>query len=142
MLVACSHTQRKREEGGREGGRGTNLIHLPLEGAKHLVALRECHLKLLKLVRVERELPPQLCLLLRQLLTASLLLQTLPQQLQVSHHHPITLSHFPSHTITTSHSLLLSHSVTVSHYHHSHTITTLTPSPLPPRSSPDVSLAG
>ena len=105
MLVAC-------REGGREGE--TNLIHLFLVGAKHLVALCECFLKLFKLFRVEGELSPQLCLMLRQLLTASLLLQTLPQQLQEVHH-------------------LQSHS---SHSHHS-TVTLITD-----RVSPVVSLAG
>ena len=57
----------------------TDLVHLFLEGGEYLIALGECLLKLFKLLRVQRELPTEVRLVHRQLLTALLLLQGLSQ---------------------------------------------------------------
>ena len=59
----------------------SHLVHLLLEGGEDLVASGERLLELFELLRVERELAPEVDLLPRQLLTALLLLQCLCQEL-------------------------------------------------------------
>ncbi len=54
-----------------------DLVHLLLEGAEYIVAFTEGLLELFKFLRVERQLPPQVCLVTRQLLTALLVLHGL-----------------------------------------------------------------
>ncbi len=58
----------------------THLVHFFLEGGERLIALSECLLKLLELVRIERQLAAKVTLLLAEYLKPLLLVQGLSDE--------------------------------------------------------------